>query len=453
MVSSTPVAPSRFTARLSPIVPPPLTQDAAVEVIKETVTTAMKAAQVKDPDKDRRNLRDMLAGSGGNGGDDGSSDGSGEDDTHRRDGGHNKDNDQRGRDKGIDGNDSRKRGERKSRSRRKRDGDSKERRRSVPYAGNVPGDTGGGGGSDGSSSSSGSSDRSHNRDAFRGISILRRNRRRAGDLDGNQVSDATVNNFGYGGVGNGSIDLRPLPTKADLILKDFEIPNIMAFMKKFELLNQQFPTPLKMAVYFAETVATRVLNEARRFRKLDRDLDGREILYRGKQLLSNMQLEDVIRSICKPMSSQEMKRILKKSVFDVQKYQFFRQTSVIMKNFQDYRNYLTTYNDQFLARLLLIVDESNIKYLPRTLDGGSGRGEGKEKGLIQYWTQGCPNRKFAYKLWKQGVDEHVRKKCSSFDEFLELYFSVVHKLEMKLRKDYASILHIFDDDADDADPE
>jgi hypothetical protein len=288
---------------------------------------------------------------------------------------------------------------------------------------------------------------------FRGIAVLRKNRRRAGELEGDEISESTVHNFNYGGMGNNSIDLRPLPTKADLILKDFEIPNIMAFLKKFELLNQQFPRPLKMAVYFSETVATRVLNEARRYRKLNHDLDGRDILYRGKQLLSNAQLEDVIRAICKPMSSQEMKRILRKSVFDVQKYQFFRQTSVIMRNFQDYRNYLTTYHDQFMARLLLIVDDSTCRYLPKTLDGGTGKGEGKEKGMIQYWTQGCPNRKFAYKLWKQGVDESVRKKCTTFDDFIDLYFNVVHKLERKLRRDYASILHIFDDDADDNNPE
>ena len=58
----------------------------------------------------------------------------------------------------------------------------------------------------------------------------------------------------------------------------------------------------------------------------------------GKQLLSNDQLEDLLRSFCKPMSAEEMRKILRKSMYDPEMYKFFRTTSVIMKKFPLYRN-------------------------------------------------------------------------------------------------------------------
>ena len=86
----------------------------------------------------------------------------------------------------------------------------------------------------------------------------------------------------------------------------------MSFLKKFESLQQEFEQPLKMALYFSDTVLTRLQNEAVRFSKLKRMLDGREILHRGKQLLTNEQVEDLLRSICKPVSGEEMRRVRKK---------------------------------------------------------------------------------------------------------------------------------------------
>ena len=250
-----------------------------------------------------------------------------------------------------------------------------------------------------------------------------------------------------------ALDLRPLPTKKELILRDFEIHNIMSFLKKFQSLQQDFERPLKMATFFGDTVLMRVQNEARRYKKCIRLLDGKDILSRGKQLLSNDQLEDLLRSICKPMSVEEMRKILRKSMYDPEMYTFFRSSSVIMKNFSLYRNYATMYHTQYMARLVMIVDEKNAKYLPRLLDGGSGKGDSKEKGQIQYWTQGFPNRKFAMRLWKKCVDEPKRKKCRTFDEFIDLYFKVIYKLEKTLRKSYASVIFIFDDEPDEGDPE
>ena len=111
-----------------------------------------------------------------------------------------------------------------------------------------------------------------------------------------------------------ALDLRPLPTKKDLILRDFEIHNLMSFLKKFESLQQDFERPLKMATFFGDTVLMRVQNEALRYKKCVKALQGMDILTRGKQLLSNDQLEDLLRSICKPMSAEEMRKILRKSM-------------------------------------------------------------------------------------------------------------------------------------------
>ena len=308
---------------------------------------------------------------------------------------------------------------------------------------------GGGGGSSSSSESDSDKSMDSNSEIFKGISALKANRRRQATLSSSVISDAVPAHM----RSVEALNLRPLPTKANLILRDFEIHNIMSFLKKFESLQQEFEQPLKMAMYFSDTVLTRVQNESIRFRKLNRLLDGRDLLYRGKQLLSNDQVEDLLRSVCKPVSVEEMKKILRKSVYDPEMYKFFASTTVIMKNFSLYCSYATTYLKQYLARMVMIVDEKNAKYLPRLLDGGSGKGDAKEKGLIQYFTLGFPNRKFANRLWRKGVDERVRKKCKTFDEFVDLYFDVLYKLEKTLRRQYANVLHIFNDDADDGDPE
>ena len=340
-------------------------------------------------------------------------------------------------------------------------GDSKrDRDRNHNPGGGRRGSRGGGGGGNGPDPPNGpfddddddkSSDSStpSNSDMFRGISALKKNVRSRHELDSDVISDSMPMQM----RNVEALDLRPLPTKRDLTLRDFEIPNLMSFLKKFQSLQQDFERPLKMATFFGDTVLMRVQHEAQRYKKCARLLDGKDILSRGKQLLSNDQLEDLLRSICKPMSAEEMRKILRKSMYDPEMYKFFRSTSVIMKNFPLYRNYATMYHTQYMARLVMIVDDKNAKYLPRLLDGGSGKGDSKEKGQIQFWLQGFPNRKFATRLWKKCVDESKRKRCRTFDEFVDLYFGVIYKLEKTLRKSYASVIFIFDDEPDEGDPE
>ena len=121
-----------------------------------------------------------------------------------------------------------------------------------------------GGGDDSSSSSD--SDTGNNKDIAAGISALKKNKKDYGKLDDKAIGYA----FAGGQHSVEAFDLRPLPTKANLILNDFDINNVMAFKKKFEILQQGFERPLKMALYFSDTVLTRIQNEVLRYRRLEK---------------------------------------------------------------------------------------------------------------------------------------------------------------------------------------
>ena len=132
---------------------------------------------------------------------------------------------------------------------------------------------GGGGGGNGPDSPNGpiddddddkSSDSStpSNSDMFRGISALKKNVRSRHELDSDVISDSMPMRM----RNVEALDLRPLPTKRDLTLRDFEIPNLMSFLKKFQSLQQDFERPLKMATFFGDTVLMRVQHEAQRYK-------------------------------------------------------------------------------------------------------------------------------------------------------------------------------------------
>jgi hypothetical protein len=192
---------------------------------------------------------------------------------------------------------------------------------------------GGGGGSSSSSDSDSDKSMDSNSKIFKGISALKVNRKTAAMLSSSVISDAVPSQM----RSIDALNLRPLPTKANLILKDFEIHNIMSFLRKFEALQQEFEQPLKMAMYFSDTVLTRVQNESTWIRKLNKALNGRDLLYRGKQLLSNDQMY--------------------KSIYDPEMYKFFSSAAAIMKNFSLNCSYATTYRRQYLARMVMIREE------------------------------------------------------------------------------------------------
>ena len=198
----------------------------------------------------------------------------------------------------------------------------------------------------------------------------------------------------------------------------------------------------------------RVQNEAQRIRPLRKLLSGnRNILHMSKQLLSNEQLEEVIRSIIQPINKQEMRDILKVSVYDVDMYTHFREVSVIMKEFSEYRNWFATYTKQYYTRLVLIASGDAGKYLPNLLDGGSGKPDQKAKGLIQYFLQGLPNRRFATRIWKNvSHKDKIKKKVKTFDDFVEVYEDLIYKLELKVRRDLVDINNTFKDELEDTEP-
>ena len=108
-----------------------------------------------------------------------------------------------------------------------------------------------------------------------------------------------------------------------------------------------------------------------------------------------------------------MREILKVSVYDPDMYSHFREISTIQNEFTLYRNFYQTYKKQDLTRLLLIASGKGGRYLPKLLDGGNGKEGQKEKGHIQYFLQGMPNRSFATKMRKdvsnkRRVKRHVK---------------------------------------------
>ena len=92
---------------------------------------------------------------------------------------------------------------------------------------------GGGGGSSSSSESDSDKSMDSNSEIFKGISALKANRKRQATLSSSVISDAVPAHM----RSVEALNLRLLPTKANLILRDFEIHNIMSFLKKFESLQ------------------------------------------------------------------------------------------------------------------------------------------------------------------------------------------------------------------------
>lgn len=139
-----------------------------------------------------------------------------------------------------------------------------------------------------------------------------------------------------------------------------------------------------------------------------------------------------------------MRDILKVSVYDPDMYVHFRDVNTIQNEFTLYRNFYQTYKKQYLTRLLLIASGEGGKYLPKLLDGGNGKEGQKEKGLIQYFLQGMPNRSFATKMWKDVSNKkRVKRHVRTFDDFVDEYDSLICKLEDKLRTDYITIQNTF----------
>jgi hypothetical protein len=204
-------------------------------------------------------------------------------------------------------------------------------------------------------------------------------------------------------------------------------------MQKYQTLQQNFHEPLKIANYFKNKILNRVENVARRGKFKDK-LRRKGILCNGRQRLSNSQIWSVIKYIVAPKNVEEMKDILRVSVFDVEKFTQYKSESYIHSNFEEYFNELVNYDKQFLAMLDLATGTKVAKEaLPHQVNGGSGKFGQKEKGLVQYYLQGHPNPDFAWRMYTRHSKERDRLAVRTFDDFRDLYFKCLERLEEMIR--------------------
>ena len=303
---------------------------------------------------------------------------------------------------------------------------------------------------DESSSDEESSSGSDGSDITRGIAALNRDRRSSvfKDIEAEDDSD------GWGQrsrrhVGSEVLTLKNLPTMKDLYLDTLSVPNLLRFMQKYQTLQQNFHEPLKIANYFKNTILNRVENVARRGKFKDK-LRRKGILCNGRQRLSNSQIWSVIKCIVAPKNVEEMKDILRVSVFDVEKFSQYKSESYIHSNFEEYFNELVNYDKQFLAMLDLATGTKVAKEaLPHQVNGGSGKFGQKEKGLVQYYLQGHPNPDFAWRMYTRHSKERDRLAVRTFDDFRDLYFKCLERLEEMIRVEKLSA-NTFGKDADNS---
>ena len=285
-----------------------------------------------------------------------------------------------------------------------------------------------------SSSDEESSSGSDESDITRGIAALNRDRRSSvfKDIEAEDDSDGWSQRSRRR-VGSEVLTLKNLPTMKDLYLDALSVPNLLRFMQKYQTLQQNFHEPLKIANYFKNTILNRVENVARRGRFKDK-LRRKGILCNGRQRLSNSQIWSVIKGIVAPKNVEEMKDILRVSVFDVEKFSQYKSESYIHANFDEYVNELVNYDKQFLAMLDLATGTKAAKEaLPHQVNGGSGKFGQKEKGLVQYYLQGLPNPDFAWRMYTRHSKERDRLTVRTFDEFRDLYFKCLERLEEMIR--------------------
>ena len=194
------------------------------------------------------------------------------------------------------------------------------------------------------------------------------------------------------------MSVRQLPDGKDLWLKSFGVLALLRFEEKYILLQQDWVEPLRIAKHMDRLVRNRIENEANMIPKYEVILRGRSVLDRGKQLLSNEQIWDVVKRIVEPISAEEVKHILSQSVYPAAHYSKFKHSQAIMANFSEFRNCWTNYDRLFMNLITLILGERSRKYFPQLLLGGSGGDDDKDKGWIQYYFDGSPNSDLVHRI-------------------------------------------------------
>ena len=242
------------------------------------------------------------------------------------------------------------------------------------------------------------------------------------------------------------LSVRQLPDAKDLWLKTFGVPELLQFEEKYSLLQQDWVEPLRIAKHLDKVVRNRIENEANMIPKYESILRGRSILDRGKQLLTNEQIWDILKRIIEPISTEEVRRVLSQSVYPVAHYNQFKDVKAIMSNFSEFRNIWTNYDRLFMNMVNLILTKKSRQYFPQDLFGGSGKAESKEKGWIQYYFEGSPNSALVHRIYKKEIAEQERKACKEFDKFRQLFFRALMKTEKRLRQEISSKAVFEEDD-------
>ena len=233
-----------------------------------------------------------------------------------------------------------------------------------------------------------------------------------------------------------AVDMRKLPTMEDVCLSELKPPNTLAFFKKFDRLQQNYPEELKMATYLHSRVYAMVSIEARKFSEFDEILGDLDILDRGEQLLSNDQIREVIRWCNQPKTKDEMEECMATSVWDKRTIDKFENADSTFANFPEFINEVAIYNKNFDSLIQLIVGKRSKKWLPKRVDGGNGK-DHKDKGMVQFYFQGFPNEKLCWRIWRRIYhDENTRKShCRTFDTFREAFMDALEDTQKLLLKE------------------
>ena len=88
----------------------------------------------------------------------------------------------------------------------------------------------------------------------------------------------------------------------------------------------------------------RIENEAHHILEFEQNLNGRNLLCLGKQLLSNERIWNVIKNIVKPFDAREVRKHLGRSFFHAAYYKQFLESKAIHENFEEFRNSWTNYD-------------------------------------------------------------------------------------------------------------
>jgi len=278
-----------------------------------------------------------------------------------------------------------------------------------------------------SSSDSDSSDDHHRRSRSRSNPLKSKRfssgKRRVSIIGGDDSSSSDSDRRGKHS-GRSTVYVHAAPSIQTLQLSAVTIGQVLRFCKDFNREASKFNGRLYAANYIEETVLSEMRQEA-----IKHDLPGQDgILSHAKQRISNKEVFAILAVMCAPKTLSEMQRVLATSAWRKGRHDY-KTVDVIEKNIKDYRIDTLIYVDRFEDKLRLLgYHKSSEKFLPTTLFKKGGG----DPGLADYFIGGMPEKKFGLNVWLS-VDQEKRKKCQTWNEFIELYKRALEKIEERQR--------------------